>query len=163
MISIGYLKLKLLVCKFFTRFSPSQEIFINSSFDFFLMFLIVRIVSTSAYYILSYYTSFRVELNILGFLFSYHNWFIKSKVNGSYDFFLTRLKESIFYIRKGDIYYLIFDVGIPETVKVALKISLCFFLTYARTCIQISQNRSFSFVQINFFLFDYILFCMFFT
>ena len=127
------------------------------------MFLIIRIVSASAYYIFSYHTSFRVELNILGFLLSYHNWFIKSEVNGSYDFFLTRLEESIFNIRKGNIYYFIFDVGIPETVKMALKISLCLFLSYTRTCIQISQNRSFSFVQINSFLFDNILFCIFFT
>lgn len=120
-VSIWCFKFKSLVCKFLTSFRPSHKIFINSSLDFFLPFLIIWIFSSaSANNILSHNTSLWIELNILSFLFSYQNGLVQSKMNGCYDFLLTRLEESKFNIGECNIDYFSFNRTVFETIKMTL-------------------------------------------
>jgi len=84
-------------------------------------------------------------------------------VNCSYDFFFTRLEESKFNVREGYINNLTFHRTVPESIQVTLKISFGFLLPNAWSGIQVTKDRSLSFVNVNLFLFNYILFSMLFT
>lgn len=70
-------------------------------------------------------------------------------MDGSNNFLLARLEESILNVGKSNIDDFVFDCTVPETVQVAFQGSLCLLGSNTRPSIQISQNRSLAFIQID--------------
>ena len=84
-------------------------------------------------------------------------------MNGSDDFFFTRLEKGKFDIREGNIDNLSFNGAVSESIQMTFKISFCFLLTNSGASIEVSKDRPFSFIEINLLLLDYILFSMLLT
>jgi hypothetical protein len=84
-------------------------------------------------------------------------------MDSSDDFFLTGLEKGKLNVRESHINSLTFNRTISESIQMALKITLSLFLPNTRPNIEISKDRSLTFININLLLLHYVLFCMPFT
>lgn len=127
------------------------------------MLFIIRILPSSANNIFSNHSTLWVELNIFSLLLTNKYRLIQSKVNCSNDFFFTGLEEGEFDVREGNVNGFSFNGTVSEAVQVALEDTFSLFLANTWSRVQITQHGSFTLIDTDFFLFNYILFCILFT
>ena len=84
-------------------------------------------------------------------------------MDGCDDFLLAWLEECEFDVRKGNVDSLSLDCTVSEAIQVAFQGTLGLFLTDTRSCVEIAQNGSFSLIDANLLLLDYILLGIFLT